>query len=172
MVLPRTLILSRIYKVLRHEHARSPCYRLIREAAVPDLCVASSSGAWWRAAYRYQMRAGKNQQLHLMAEEIRQRIESLRKENHQQRQWLDVRITFSDGCGWWFWFEGKRNVNIPRRRTKGLIAVKSASTLEFRRTIQRWENKRRTNRRACRSLSTVAKGLSCSREGRGSGWAL
>lgn len=36
------------------------------------------------------MRAGKNQQLHLMAEEIRQRIESLRKENHQQRQWLDV----------------------------------------------------------------------------------
>ncbi|CAM9292147.1 unnamed protein product [Scytosiphon promiscuus] len=39
---------------------------------------------------RYLMRAGKNQQLHLMAEEIRQRIESLRKENHQQRQWLDV----------------------------------------------------------------------------------
>eukprot|EP00752_Nemacystus_decipiens_P014297 g12717.t1 len=38
---------------------------------------------------RYQMRAGKNQQLHLMAEEIRQRIESLRKENHQQRLWLD-----------------------------------------------------------------------------------
>ncbi|CBN79110.1 Neurofilament triplet L protein, putative [Ectocarpus siliculosus] len=38
---------------------------------------------------RYQMRAGKNQQLHLMAEEIRQRIESLRKENHQQRQWRD-----------------------------------------------------------------------------------
>lgn len=43
------------------------------------------------------MRAGKNQQLHLMAEEIRQRIESLRKENHQQRQWLDVRTTRSDG---------------------------------------------------------------------------
>lgn len=41
------------------------------------------------------MRAGKNQQLHLMAEEIRQRIESLRKENHQQRQWLDVRIALS-----------------------------------------------------------------------------
>lgn len=40
---------------------------------------------------RYQMRAGKNQQLHLMAEEIRHRIESLRKENLQQRQWLDVR---------------------------------------------------------------------------------
>ncbi|CAM9203014.1 unnamed protein product, partial [Ectocarpus fasciculatus] len=38
---------------------------------------------------RYQMRAGKNQQLHLMAEEIRQRIESLRKENHHQRQWRD-----------------------------------------------------------------------------------
>ncbi|CAM9630102.1 unnamed protein product [Laminaria digitata] len=38
---------------------------------------------------RYQMRAGKNQQLHLMAEEIRHRIESLRKENLQQRQWLD-----------------------------------------------------------------------------------
>ncbi len=39
---------------------------------------------------RYQMRAGKNQQLHLMVEEIRQRIESLRKENQQKRQWLDV----------------------------------------------------------------------------------
>ena len=39
---------------------------------------------------RYQMRAGKNQQLHLMAEEIRHRIESVRKENLQQRQWLDV----------------------------------------------------------------------------------
>lgn len=38
------------------------------------------------------MRAGKNQQLHLVAEEIRQRIESVRKENQQQRQWLDVSI--------------------------------------------------------------------------------
>lgn len=41
---------------------------------------------------RYQLRAGKNQQLHQMAEEIRQRIEALRKENHQQRQWLEVRF--------------------------------------------------------------------------------
>ncbi|CAN0388230.1 unnamed protein product, partial [Discosporangium mesarthrocarpum] len=38
---------------------------------------------------RYLMRAGKNQQLHLMAEEIRQRIEALRKDNQQQRQWKE-----------------------------------------------------------------------------------
>jgi len=48
------------------------------------------------------MRAGKNQQLHLMVEEIRQRIESLRKENHQKRQWLDVSNDAADNFPFFF----------------------------------------------------------------------
>lgn len=61
------------------------------------------------------MRAGKNQQLHLMAEEIRQRIESLRKENHQQRQWLDVRMALPDGGGWWFNFGQEKTYPEERK---------------------------------------------------------